>query len=131
MARGFIYFAHSLLSYGNDYEKYCLSLINKTFPNTDVFNPNGQVAQTTDKEAMVHCLAAVNDANCKALVYATTSGVVGKGVMAEIRTAIARPIPVYCVIDNKIFLTSKIDFTPIDFSNRIYAVAHVACHCEV
>ena len=127
--RPWIYFAHSLLIYGNDYEAYCLSLLAKTFANTDIFNPNGQVAQTTDKEAMKICLATVRSPMCKALCFATTSGMVGKGCMTEIRLALDRQLPVYCIMGNKVFLTSSISFTPIDFSNRVYAIANVACHC--
>lgn len=129
--RPFLYFAHSLLIYGNDYEKYCLSLIEKTFPNTEVFNPNGRVQQTTDAEAMKHCLAAIADTRCKALVFATTSGIVGKGVMREIMLAQERGLAVYVIIGNKIFYTESVHFTPVNFSERVYAVANVVVHAEV
>jgi hypothetical protein len=127
----FVYFAHSLMSYDGDYERFCLSLIESKFPDVDLFNPNGKVAQTTDEDAMKHCLAAIGDDACKALVFSTSSGMVGKGVMREIVVATARQIPIYAIIGNKIFLTTGVTFTPIDFSNRVYAVANISCACEL
>ena len=111
------YYAHSVLKYNTDVEKYELSLI----PGY-VINPNGNVDQSkSEKEIMGDCLKLID--MCEDLVFSSVDGVIGKGVADEITYAFMREKPIYYIHGNKLNKIKNIVIKPIENSRtrRVYA----------
>ena len=115
-----IYYAHHLWKYGTPTEQYELSLIKSIFPYAEIFNPSEDIQKgLQDDEAMKLCIDALS--NCDALVFSDISGVIGKGVMEEIETAVKSMKPVLRIRDNSIFVVD-VGFEVINESRRVYAI---------
>ena len=116
-----IYYAHHLWKYGTAIEVYELDLINRTFPNAEVFNPSVSIPQgLSEKDAMELCIAALS--NCDAVAFSDLSGVVGRGVAEEVETAFLSGKPTYRIRGNGLFRV-EVEFEPINNgSNRAFAI---------
>lgn len=111
------YYAHSVLKYNTDVEKYETSLIPGCY-----INPNGNIDQTqSETEIMKHCYRLIDD--CDDLVFSSLDGVIGKGVADEIMYAFMNDKPIYYIYNNKLNKVKQIVIKPIENSTtrRIYA----------
>ena len=111
------YYAHSVLKYNTDVERYETSLIPGTF-----INPNGNVDQTqSESEIMKDCFRLID--MCQDLVFSSVDGVIGKGVADEIMYAFMKNMPIYYIFGNKLNKIKTIVIKPIENSKsrRIYA----------
>ena len=69
---------------------------------------------------MKDCLDYVSD--CNILVFSSLSGVVGKGVVTEVKRALDLGKRVYYIKDNNLKLAKCPKFKEIGISNRVFAV---------
>lgn len=118
-----VYYAHSIEKYGTEIEKYELSLIRDHFFAEDIFNPATEVNQReTEEVIMRHCLEAVRAENCLALVFSTNSGVIGRGVAAEIVEAINHGKRIFEISKDELIQRDAVKLRTIGICGRIYAV---------
>lgn len=83
--------------YDTPIEEFELGVIKKAFPKTDIFNPNHNIDESgTGKDIMNKCFKIIR--SCDALIFSDISGMVGKGVLDEIRLAQTLKIPVYRIV---------------------------------
>lgn len=116
-----IYYAHHLWKYNTEIETYEIELIKDCFPSAEIINPNGYIAQDNPTEKiMSDCIEEIE--NCDALVFSTISGVVGKGLVREVRHAQLRKIPVWEITNNILIVADNVEFIETNSgSNRTYA----------
>ena len=116
-----IYYAHHLWKYKTDIEHFELRIIKEYFDNCEIFNPSTDINQNlTTAEIMSECLYQVINSNV--LVFSTISGIVGKGVVSEVNTALGNKKPVYMIINDKIKRIRKFRYKIIDRNNYVYAI---------
>ena len=83
-----IYYAHHQWKYNTPEEAYELDLIQRYFPNADIFNPATDLTtvESGDEDViMEECLNAVR--NSDILVFSSLDGCVGIGVFREVKEA--------------------------------------------
>lgn len=91
-----IYYAHHLWKYDTNIETWEQNLIAKHFPLCEIVNPNGAIEQgRPEQDIMADCLQMVRA--CDALVFSSLSGVIGQGVMQEIKEANRYGLPVWYI----------------------------------
>lgn len=117
-----IYYAHHVWKYNTEIENYELEIIKKHFLNPDIINPNGMVDQSmTECQIMSECLKLVSCSDV--LVFSSISGVVGKGVVDEVKQAQVKNVKVYYLSNNKLKAFKGMFTTiPNSTTKRIYAV---------
>ena len=116
-----IYYAHHIWKYNTEVERYEIELIRNKFNNSIIINPNGEVLQERDEsEIMKDCLDYVKE--CDILVFSSLSGVVGKGVVTEVKKALDTGKRVYYIRDNGLYLAEYPKFKEIGVSNRVFAI---------
>lgn len=83
-----IYYAHHQWKYNTSEENYELDLIQRYFPNANIFNPSHDLEHTADdgeEAVMAECLEVVR--NSDILVFSSLDGCVGTGVYHEVKEA--------------------------------------------
>ena len=83
-----IYYAHHQWKYNTPEENYELCLIQRYFPNANIFNPAVDLKHTAadgEEAVMAECLEAVR--NSDILVFSSLDGCVGTGVYHEVKEA--------------------------------------------
>ena len=96
-----IYYAHSMGIYGKTREREELDIIQGTFADSCIYNPNRKYIQKA-KDPMKRCLKIINDASVTALVFSEQRGKVTAGVYLEIITAQRAKKPVYRIFDDSV-----------------------------
>lgn len=83
-----IYYAHHQWKYNTLEENYELDLIQRYFPNANIFNPSHDLKHTAadgEETVMAECLDTVR--NSDILVFSSLDGCVGTGVYHEVKEA--------------------------------------------
>lgn len=83
-----IYYAHHQWKYNTPEENYELDLIQRYFPNANIFNPSRDLKHTAadgEEAVMAECLDTVR--NSDILVFSSLDGCVGTGVYHEVKEA--------------------------------------------
>lgn len=94
-----VYYAHSMKKYHTLAEKQEFRLLQDTFPDDILYNPNNEDVRTAPSP-MDYCLERVK--SCDALAFSTISGYIGKGVWREIETAKREGLDVWMIQNKKI-----------------------------
>jgi len=105
-----IYYPHSMMTYDTLQEEAWLDLLNGILPEGVLFNPNdpdhydkyvkdenGDMVEKSGKQIMEELLEFVKSDECKMLIVTEHLGLIGKGVYDEIRAALDKKTPVYCL----------------------------------
>ena len=95
-----MYYAHAMQMYGTEREQEELRLIQATFPECVIYNPNRPYIQN-HADPMRACLDVIAD--CHALIFAPYLCGVTMGVNLEIHHARKHNVPVY-ILDNPVEL---------------------------
>lgn len=123
-----IYYAHHILKYGTAIEAHEIDLIKDNFPDAEIINPSIDIEQLkegrTVENIMEDCFFRIR--TCDSLVFSTLSGVIGRGVFAEIAFAESLDKDVYEIIDGKLVQSyCGCNIKTLDASNnKFYAIAH-------
>lgn len=103
-----IYYAHHQWKYNTPEENYELDLIQRYFPNANIFNPSHDLKHTAadgEETVMAECLEMVR--NSDILVFSSLDGCIGTGVYHEVQEAQARGKLVFYIWQDKL----RPDFT--------------------
>ena len=116
-----IYYAHHQWKYGTIIEKYELDLINKYFPNANIFNPSKDINIYNKTEDMImgECLDTV--VNSDVVIFSAVNGMVGKGVYQEVITAKGAGKLVLFITKNTLTTEFTLTPTPNIGTDRLYA----------
>jgi hypothetical protein len=91
-----IYYAHSMAFYNTQREEEELYLIQLSFPNALIYNPNRPNIQN-DENPMLACVEIVRDEAVTGIVFSKFNGTLSPGVKLELKVAQKNMKQVYCL----------------------------------
>ena len=118
-----IYYAHHLWKYNTKIEINEIDIIKKSFPSSQIINPNKSISQFGDSiDIMKLCLDSLSD--CNILIFSAVNGIIGRGVFREIERAEQLGMKIYYIFYGELLPNYKITIND-ESKNKEYAKVEI------